>query len=171
MQIRYFLIYVLFTSIIIFHSCDVNDSMDNDYSRSIENNGVTIFIKDGTIDAPGEIKIVNNSIQKVYVPFILYPYCNFSLYSLQKKNNSEWERLSYDEFQNKWLKKSNQDSVIAICDEYRSPVVINSRQSFKQSISNVEEVVDYQLKIYFRYSEIYNTNNPDKEIVINYFVK
>ena len=171
MQIRYFSIYVLFASIILFNSCDVNDTTDNDYSRSIDNNGISIFIKDGAINSPGEIKIVNNSFQKIFVPFILYPYCSFSIYSLQKKNNSEWERLSYDEFQNKWLKKTNKDSILAVCDEYRNPIEVNSSQSYKLNISNVDEVGEYQLKIYFRFSEVPNPNTTNKEIVINYFVK
>ena len=171
MKIKYFSSYLLFSFIFLLVFCEVNDSTDNEYSRSISENGVSVFIKDGTLISPGEIKIINNSNQKIFIPFILYPYCSFSIYSLQKKSNSEWERLSYDEFQNKWLKKTNQDSIIAVCDEYRNPIETYSSQSFEQSISNVDEEGEYQLKIHFRYSEIYNPDTPDKEIVISYFVK
>jgi hypothetical protein len=156
---------------ILFISCDVNDADDNNYSQSVNENGLTVFIKNGTTNSPGEIEIINYANQKIFIPFIHYPYCSFSIYSLQKKDDSGWERFIYDEFKNKWLRKTNQDSITVVCDEYRNPIELGASQRFKQSISNIHEAGEYQVKIYFRYSEVYNPTTPDKEVIINYFVK
>lgn len=171
MQIKYSPIYLIFFLFVLLSSCDINDSTDFNSSRSVVTDNVTIFIKDGTINSPGEIKIVNNSFHKIFVPFNLYPSCSFSLYSLQMKENNKWKRLSFDELQNKWLEKSNQDSVIIVCDEHRNPIEVNPAQSYKLKIANLNEPGEYQIKINYRYSETYDAKNPDKEIVINYIVK
>ena len=171
MQIKYSPIYLICFLFILLSSCDINDSTDFNSSRSVVKDNVTIFIKDGTINSPGEIKIVNNSLHKIFVPFNLYPSCSFSLYSLQMKENNQWKMLSFDEFQNKWLEKSTQDSVIIVCDKHMNPIEISNAQSYKLKIANLNEPGEYQIKINYRYSEIYEIKNLDKEIVINYFVK
>ena len=169
MKVEYVSTCLLFASIFLLTSCEVNDSDEKDYSQSVSKNGVTVFIKNGTLNTPGEIKIVNNSSQQMFVPFILYPYCSFSFYSLAQKNDSVWAGLLYQE--NKWIKNTNQDSIVAVCAEYRNPIAINPFQSLKQKISSVDQQGEFRVAIYFRYSEIVNPDSPNKEIIINYLVK
>ena len=170
MKIKYFTLYLLFTSIFLLYSCGVNDSIEEEYSQSVRENGLTVFIKNGSLSSPGEIKIINNSNQKIFLPFILYPYCSFSIYALEKKSDSVWRRLSYDAFQDLWFVNNNQDSIIAVCQLYKNPVELNPFQTIKQNISNVEEEGEFRLKIYFRYTEVFNPDFPNKEIFINYTV-
>ncbi len=170
MRIKYFTFHLLFASIFLFYSCCINDSIEQEYSHSVSENGLTLLIKNGSLSSPGEIKIINNSNQKIFIPFILYPYCSFLNYALDKKNDSVWERLSYDESQDLWFVKNNQDSISAVCQMYKNPVELNPFQTIKQKISNVEEEGEFQLKVYFRYIEVFNPDFPNKEIIINYTV-
>ena len=82
-------------------------------------NGLTLLLKNGSLD-PGEIEIVNNSNRKIFIPYILYPYCSFSIYSLSQSVNSVWENLTYQD--NHWIKLFNLGSILVICEIYMKPI-------------------------------------------------
>ncbi len=165
------IIALLIFFICIFMSCDIYESDDNNYDYSVSNNSVTLLIKNGTVSSPGEIKVINYSNQRIFIPFILYPICNFSIYALDFRNDNVWMELSFDEFENEWTKRTKQDSVFLVCDEYRNPIEINPYQIFEQTLSKVGSEGEYRLKINFRYSQRYDSHFSDNELIINYFVK
>ena len=170
MKIKYFLAYLFLISIFLFNSCEVNDTDDNDYSQSVSENRITVFIKNGTLNASGVIKIANNSNQSVFIIKTLYPFCNFSNYNLAKIENFELENLTFDEYHNKWIKNENPDSIVIVCHEYRNPIEIKPYTIYKEKIANVYDSGEFQLRINYRFTEIYNPNSPDKKIFIKYIV-
>ena len=85
LKITIFFIYVL-----LFQSCDINERTENKYDKSLSENGLTLFLKNGSLDSPGEIEIINNTNRKIFIPYILYPYCTFQD-SLSQSVNSVWE--------------------------------------------------------------------------------
>jgi hypothetical protein len=170
MQIKYFLICGLFTSIILFNSCDVNDSGNNEYSQSISKDGIIFSIKNGTLNIPGEIRILNNSSKSVFILSTLYPFCNFSNYSLMKASTSGLVPLTFDELNNIWIISTSTDSILVVCEMIKSPIEIKPYRVHTQNIAKVFEAGLYQLSIRYRFSEHYNSNKPDRKISINYVV-
>ena len=167
MKIRYFSICLVFTSVFLFTSCEVNEPTDNNSQFATENK-VSVFVENGSLNSPGDIRIVNESDQKIFIPYVLYPYCSFSIYQLQKNNGTN---LTYDEFENRWEESPEVDSIVTVCQEYRNPIMLNPSQSFSKSISNISQTGEYQIKIFYRYSEVHNSNTKQNEITINYYVK
>lgn len=168
MKVKYFIIYLVFTSIFFLDACKVNDSIDDEYSQSIVENDIDLYIKNGTVDIPGEFLIVNNSNKTIFIPYILYPYCNFSNYSLEKKIDTVWEKLSYNEDEDIWL--NNRDSVIAVCQMVKHPVELLPSKMMSQTISKIEEEGEYRLIVYYRYSTAYGPDFPNNKLIIDYTV-
>ena len=163
LKITIFFIYVL-----LFQSCDINQPTENKYDKSLSENGLTLFLKNGSLDSPGEIEIINNTNRKIFIPYILYPYCSFSIYSLSQSVNSVWENLTYQD--NHWIKLTNQDSILVICEIYMKPIEINPYKSYKEKISGIEKTGKYLLKIYYRYTEVYDQKSENNSLIIGYSV-
>jgi hypothetical protein len=170
MLIKYFLISGLFTSIILLISCDVINPENNEYSQSIIENGITFSVKNGSLNTPGEIRILNNSSQSVFILNTLYPSCNFSNYSLMKASATGLLPMTFDEFNNIWIVIHSTDSIFAVCDMYKSPIEIKPFEIYSQNISKVLETGLYKLTMRYRFSEFYNLNIPDGKISLDYIV-
>ena len=160
----------VFISMFIYSSCDISEPDKAGYSQSINENGITLLVKNQTESSEGKFKIINNSDQIIYVPYLHFGFCSFIPYSLEQKNNDNWNSLYYDAEQNKWIVPKVQDSIIAICDEYKRPIEIKPNQSVEQSIIETEMNGEFRLNINYRYSELYNSDLPDKGIKILYLV-
>lgn len=165
-QIKIFSILLVF----IFVSCGVNESDESYYDSSINENGVTFLIKNGSISSPGKMKIINNTNQSVFVPFIKYPYCYFSNYTMEQKIDSNWKSLFINEDGTKWIKNIKQDSILVICEEYKNPIEIKPSHTYEINLSPVESDGEYRVNIYIRYFQIMNQDFPDKKMSLNYFV-
>jgi len=166
------LIYSFFlVFIFILISCNVNDPNLDDFDNSNSENGIYLLSKNGTSSSPGEIKIINRSSQDIFIPYITYPDCFFSIYTMEQKSDSSWEGLIINEYGDKWIKKNVQDSILAICELYKNPIRINSGKSFKIELLQVEAIGEYRLTIYYRHSQGINPENPDKTISTLYLVK
>ena len=121
----FFLVFIL-----IFIGCNVNDPNLDGFDNSNSENGIYLLSKNGTELSPGEIKIVNNSNQDIFIPYITYPDCFFSIYTIEQKFDSNWEGLVINDVGDKWIKKNVQDSILAICELYKKPIRIKFRGKF-----------------------------------------
>lgn len=157
-----------FLFLFVFYSCKINEPTDQ-YSNSISENGITVFVKNGKINANGEIKIINSSANTIFVSYLKTTDCIFLLYNVEQNINNEWIGLSYDAEQNKWVNKVSLDSVFTICEESKNPIEIRNYQNFKHEINGIESKGEYRLSMYYGFTPIYN---PDyRKLVISYLVQ
>ncbi len=160
-----------FILIIMYSSCDINEPDNKEYSKAVDENGITLLVKNNNVSSEGKFKIINNSDRVIYVPYLHFGYCSFILYSLEQKDGDNWNSLYYDAEKNKWIAPNGKDSIIAICDIYKRPVVLKPNQSIEQAILETEQNGEFRLNISYRYSEYYNQNSPNQKIKILYIVK
>lgn len=144
---------ILLLCTLILISCSENDPISSEYSHSMVINGVTLFVKNGTTSSDGELKLVNNSDKKIFIGYKKYPYCSFSFYSIEKRNNIyfNWESLLFIENENRWIERNEQDSIIAICDLHLPPLELNPSECIMRKISGLIKGEEYRIIIIFSY--------------------
>ena len=130
---------------------------DRDFSALEVIQEVILTVTDSTATTDREVKITNHTERIIYVPYILYRFCSFFIYELEKELESgQFDTLWYhsyfigDSYIHQWL---NEPSPLRVsCLEEKRPVQLEPSQSFTQKISGLEPG-KYRITVYYSYSE------------------
>jgi hypothetical protein len=138
-----------FLILVLSSSCNVNEPVLN-------SDGIFIEVTNGTLTSEGSFRIFNNSNKSVFITYNQYPVCSFFTYSIEEKINTAWQKLTYDEINEKWVQSIyNPDSIYVVCDIYMSPIELKQFQSFEQIITGIDRIGEFRLTIHY---------TPDKNL-------
>lgn len=141
--------WLLITIIII--SCDVNSPEVFETDKTIEKYGLVFQLNHGTVERPGELFITNTTNETIYLPYVKSVFCEFSLFIVKEKLNSNWVYLTKKK--DEWFYNKDRDSVYAICEEYKNPLKLLPFAVHYERLTGFNRVGNYKIGFVLGFSK------------------